>query len=459
MLFTNLTRDIEIGANSYALTVAGKTIVFDSGMHPEHEGEEALPNFGLLPDDCADAIILSHAHHDHLGTLPLLMRRQTRAPVFMSEATRIFADVMLHNSVNVMSRQREELGRTDLPMFTHREVDQSAWRWLGRPLHQRFSLDGERVSPASDDGEVTFEFFDAGHVLGAVGTLIRANGKTIFYAGDVNFQDQAISRAARFPSEHIDVLIMETTRGDAATPAGWTRATEVERLATAINETFARDGTVLIPVFALGKTQEMLAIFHDLMRRGQIPNVPIYIGGLSTKLTEIYDKLAHSTARLERDLQLLNHVGPFVLAGASARDAPIKPRHIYALSSGMMTEKTLSNAFARRMLGNPKNSIIFVGYADPKSPGGKLLLAKPGEEITLDPNFDPQPLRCKVERFGFSGHASRETIRAYVNNIAPSKVVLVHGDPPAVAWFKQKLTEDLPRSEIIVPTPGKPLEL
>jgi mRNA degradation ribonuclease J1/J2 len=77
----------------------------------------------------------------------------------------------------------------------------------------------------------------------------------------------------------------------------------------------------------------------------------------------------------------------------------------------------------------------------------------------LDPDFEPQPLRCKVEQFHFSGHASRETIRAYVNNVAPSKIVLVHGDPPAVAWFKHKLTDDLPKSEVITPTPGEMIEL
>lgn len=476
MQFINLTRDIEIGANCYALKIGGRTVVLDSGMHPEHEGEESLPNFGLLEPDSVDAIILSHAHHDHLGSLPVLMRRQPRAPVFMSEATRILADVMLHNSVNVMTRQREELGRTDLPMFTHKGVDEAAWRWMGRPLHQRYTLDGERVGngersrrarsggrgtsgATGDDGEVTFEFYDAGHVLGAVGTLFRAEGRTVFYSGDVNFEDQSISRAARFPEEHIDVLIVETTRGDHATPADYSRQKEERRLAGAINDAFARGGTVVMPLFALGKTQELLAMFHGMIQRGQIPQVPIYIGGLSAKLTEIYDKLAHTAPRLKPGLQLFDKVKPFVLAGPEALDTPIKPRRIYALSSGMMTEKTLSNVFARRILGDPAHSLVFVGYADPHSPAGRLRLADPDEAVTLDPDFEPQPVRCKVEQFHFSGHASREMIRAYVNNVAPSKVVLVHGDPPAVAWFRKALSADLPRTEVITPTPGQPVEL
>ncbi|HWB58119.1 MAG TPA: MBL fold metallo-hydrolase, partial [Chthoniobacteraceae bacterium] len=105
MRFTNLTRHVEIGANCYLLEVAGKRIVLDSGMHPRRESDPALPDFTLLPDDSVDAIVLSHAHHDHIGTLPILMRRQPLAPVFMSEPTRLLGDIMLHNSVNVMSRK------------------------------------------------------------------------------------------------------------------------------------------------------------------------------------------------------------------------------------------------------------------------------------------------------------------------------------------------------------------
>src|ERR1700733_334263 len=107
MHFTNLTRHIEIGANCYLLEVAGKRIVLDSGMHPKQESDLAMPDFSLLPDDSVDAIILSHAHHDHLGTLPVLMRRQPRAPVFMAPATVELSGVMLHNSVNVMTRRAE----------------------------------------------------------------------------------------------------------------------------------------------------------------------------------------------------------------------------------------------------------------------------------------------------------------------------------------------------------------
>jgi len=456
MEFLNLTRSVEIGANSYLLTLAGRGLL-DSGMHPKKEGQLALPHLDLLRGrPPAEAIFLSHAHHDHIGSLPVLTRWHPHAPVFTTEATAVLGEIMLHNSVNVMSRQREENGLTEYPLFTHREVDASAHQWRRVPLHRAFTIQGDR---AAGDEEVTFEFFDAGHVLGAAGILFRAEGRTVFYSGDVNFDDQTISRAARFPEAGIDVLIIETTRGDYATPEGFTRAGEEKRLAQAICDAFARGGAVVMPLFALGKTQELLVMLNDFRRRGQIPSCPIYIGGLGAKLTEAYDSLAHSAPRLRPEMQILDTTAPFVLAGRGAHETPIRPRRIYALSSGMMTEKTLSHTFAQRILSGPEHSLFFVGYADPESPAGRIRSAAPGAALELDADAGPKQIRCTVEQFSFSGHAPRERIVEYVRKLKPKKVLLVHGDPPAVAWFQETLKTVIPESEIVCPTPGVSLEI
>lgn len=457
LTFTNLTRQIEIGANCYCLDVAGKRLLLDSGLHPRLDGDPALPNHRLIPDGSADAILLSHAHQDHVGSLPVLMRRHPGAPVFMTEATRQLSDVMLHNSVNVMTKKREE-GVTSYPLFTHREVEIAVKRWRSVPLHTRFDVTGERLR-ADESADVSIEFFDAGHILGSVGTLIRAEGRTIFYAGDVQFDDQTLMQGARFPEHELDVLIMETTRGDRATPEGFTRAGEELRLAEAIHAQFQRGAAVLIPLFALGKTQELLAMFHGFRQRGLLGHGPIYIGGLGTKLTEIYDKLAHQTPRQKPSLDILNSVAPFTMAGKAADATPLKGGRIYAISSGMMTEKTLSNSFARQVLSDPAHALFFVGYADPLSPAGRIRATTPGGTVQLSPEYPPQPLRCAVEEFNFSAHATRESIRAYVNKVRPKKVILVHGDAPAVEWFRATLAADLPGSEILTPAPGIPLAL
>jgi Cft2 family RNA processing exonuclease len=456
--FINLTRKTEIGANCYYLEIAGERLILDCGMHPKNEGDEALPNLEAIADREVHAIIVSHAHQDHIGTLPVLMRRQPGAKVFMTEATADIGDALLHNSVNVMTRQREELGTTMYPLFTHRETNRATDLWRSCRFRQPVNLAGRRVKQRGG-AEVTFEFIDAGHVLGSAGVLLRAEGRTIFYSGDVNFDAQTIAQGAVFPESGVDVLIIETTRGDNPTPEGFTRAGEEQRLAEAIARAFERGGCVLMPVFALGKTQEALAMFHRFRRDKLLGSFPIYIGGLSARMTEIYDRFAITSRRNFPRLQLLEELEPFVLNGQTIGDAPAKPGRIYALSSGMMTPKTLSNIFARRVLSEPQHSIFFVGYADPLSPAGVLREAKPGDQVSLDPDEPAQELRCNIEKFQFSAHASRESIIAYVKKLAPKKVVLVHGDPAAVEWVRAQLAAELPGSDVIVPTPGVEMEL
>ena len=463
MKFINLTRRTEIGANSYYLEMGHHRLVLDCGMHPKETGEDALPNFKAIAGREIEAILVSHAHQDHIGTLPVLMRRLPTARVFMTEATAEIGSVLLHNSVNVMTRQREEIGRTVAglyPLFTHRETDRASERWRWCPMRQRISITGERA-PQREKDTLTFEFFDAGHVLGSSGILLRAEGQTVFYTGDVNFDDQTIMEAAVFPEEKIDVLIMECTRGDHAKPAGWTRPVEERRLAEAIATAFERRSCVLIPVFALGKTQELLAMLYKFRRESRTLSgeFPIYIGGLSSKMTDIYDRRAHMTRRQLPRLQLMREAAPFILNDETVRDAPLRPGRVYVLSSGMMIPKTLSNILARRLIENPQHSIFFVGYASPETPAGLLRDARTNGEVALDPDQPAQRVRCNIEQFQFSAHATREGLIDYAKKLSPGKIVLVHGDPPAVDWMRATLSAALPRSEIIVPAPGVELEL
>ncbi len=450
--FTSLAPQREIGASCFLLELGEARIALDSGTHPKREGSETLPRLDDLPFDSLDAIVLTHAHLDHSGALPVLVREHPSARVFMSEPTRSLADALLHNSVNVMTSKREDLGIHAYPLYTHRELERIFPAWetpaYERPFH---------VSAAED---VTCEFFEAGHILGAVAPLFEFRGRRFLYTGDIHTEDQTIARAARLPEGHLDTVIVETTRGGVARAADYTRDKEKHRLADAINGILDRRGAVLIPVFAMGKTQELLVMLHELKLDGVIPHAPIHIGGLGTKMTTIYDRLAARSRRNYPGFKILEEIDLIVCSSRKrATQVEFKPGCIFALSSGMMTENTVSNVFARQLLSDPRSGILFVGYADPDSPAGKILAASPGDEIRLDPRRPAHALKCQVEKFDFSGHATREDICDFLESAAPKNVVLIHGDTDAVAWFEAEMARRLPGARVIVPEPGKPYEL
>jgi Cft2 family RNA processing exonuclease len=150
----------------------------------------------------------------------------------------------------------------------------------------------------------------------------------------------------------------------------------------------------------------------------------------------------------------MEETAPFVLNGPTIQDAPARAGRIYALSIGMMTPKTLSNIFARRLVENPQHSVFFVGYADPESPAGLLRDVAPGGDVVLDPDGPAVRARCNIEQFQFSAHATRETLIDYAKRLSPRKIVLVHGDPPAVECRRATLATERPLTENIVPAPG-----
>jgi len=448
MIFKSLCRHAGIGANSYLLQTEDARIVLDAGMHPKHEAGEAVPHYEFLEPGSADSIVITHSHLDHVGTLPVFLGSQPQAKVFLSPETAELAMAMLHNSVNVMQSKRVELGIAEYPLFEHRELDEIENALETRNTERPFDLDPK--------GTVRATFHDAGHILGSVGVTIHAEGKRVFYTGDVNFEHSTLQKGALFPTEPVDALIVETTRGEQSRRADYSRSAEEDEFAEAIRKVIERKGSVLIPVFAMGKTQEVLAMLHRFKKEGLIPkSTPVYIGGLSTKMTLVYDRFSERSRRHLPGFRFLKDME--VEAGSKKRKGPIpfSSGCIYALSSGMMSEKTVSNNFARQgVLENKKHGLFFVGYADPETPGGRIRLAKPGDHVLLDPAYPPVPLHCETRIFDFSGHSTREAIMDYIVQVRPKKAFLVHGDDAATEWFRAEIHRRLPETEAIVPIPG-----
>ncbi len=191
---TNLNPDADIGASAWLVEIDDHRILLDAGMHPKREGREGLPMFGKAGNAEVDAIAISHCHHDHVGALPVACRHFPKAHVLMSELSYFIVERVLHNSVNVMMRQRDELGIREYPLYTHDEVDDLAPQFQGFKYNREIEWAAFHKTRAGRPSP-TLEFFDAGHTLGSAGILIRGKRETLFYTGDVCFHDQTILRS------------------------------------------------------------------------------------------------------------------------------------------------------------------------------------------------------------------------------------------------------------------------
>jgi Cft2 family RNA processing exonuclease len=451
---TNLNPDTDIGASAWLVEIDEHRILLDAGMHPKREGRDALPIFKAAKNNDLDAIAISHCHHDHVGALPVACRHFPKAHVLMPELSYFLAERVLHNSVNVMTRQRDELGIREYPLYSHDEVDDIAPQFQGFKYNREIEWGSFQKSRAGLPSP-TLEFFDAGHTLGSAGILIRGKKETLFYTGDVCFHDQTILRSARFEDVKADVLVMETTRGNREVPKGFTRENEIDRLAEAIHEAQRRKGCILIPSFALGRTQEMLALLALMMREKKLKEQPIYIGGLGRVFTEIYDLEAHRMHRQHTNLQLNEALQLIVLEKGAAEKMKLSGGKIFVITAGMMSENTAAHDLAARMIGDERQSIFFVGYADPDSPAGRLKSAKRGETFVFSPSAGRVALKCDLQDFDLTAHANREDLLEFVGQVSPRAVLLGHGGDDSRQWFEEQICARWPKMKIIQPQPGK----
>jgi Cft2 family RNA processing exonuclease len=458
VFITNLNPDTDIGASGWLVEMDEHRILLDAGMHPKREGRDALPLYSKAGHLDVDAIALSHCHHDHIGSLPVACRRFPRAHVLMTELSYFLIERVLHNSVNVMTRQRDELGIREYPLYSHDEVDDIAPQFQGFKYNREIEWAAFQKSRAGLPSP-TLEFFDAGHTLGSAGILLRGKKETVFYTGDVCFHDQTILCAARFDGVKADVLVMETTRGNRETPKDFTREKEIDRLVAAIHEAQKRKGCILIPSFALGRTQEMLAMLALLMREGKLKEQPIYIGGLGRVFTEIYDLEAHRTHRNHLDLQLHEALQLIVLEKGQAEKMKLSGGKIFVITAGMMSENTAAHDLAVRMIGDERQNIFFVGYADPDSPAGRLRATKHGETFVFSPSAGRLTRKCDLQEFDLTAHANREELLEFVGQVSPRTVLLGHGDDTARRWFEEQIRERWPKIKILQPQPGVPIQV
>jgi Cft2 family RNA processing exonuclease len=416
----------EIGANCYYLNINGIGIILDCGMHPQKTGLNSLPKFDLLADKPTDYILISHAHQDHLNALPFLIKIFPHLKIITTPQTRAVAELTLHNAISILKRQVDE---SEFEIYSRDEVDLLIKSINYKSYNEKFTLDSLNSS-----AEIEAEFFDAGHIIGSAGIMLNTASKKIFFTGDINLSTQTLLSGANLPSEKVDILITETTYGatDSSEINNWEK--EIERFSSSINKVINNGGSVLIPVFALGKLQEILATIWLQMQRNRITGVDIYTGGIGNKINRIYDYNRYVIKINEKEL-MLSDIPQKNLNELKDFDDLFKFPSIVLASSGMMIESTYSFMLAKRWLHKKDSAIFTVGYMDPSTPGSIISKARRGDKIQLAERDKKVEIKCSIKNFRFSAHSKREELVSLVKKLNPDKIVLIHGDKEAINWM------------------------
>ena len=435
----------EVGASAHLLDIDGARLLLDAGSHPRHEGLASLPRYDLAPD--VDAILITHAHLDHVGSLPLAIKRFPRARIYWSRATEMLSIRQLHASVAVM-RKEEEAGRYGEPLlFHHDEVEQLGWR--GWPV-----VNGQPMRIATPS-RVDVTPFATGHLLGGQGFVVESSTARVVYTGDFCGHAREMQPAAEPPRLKADVLIMEGTYGATAEYTGDGYENEVERFAAGLERVLSRGGSVLVPAFALGRTQEILVMLRRLMGRRRIPRVPVRVSGLGRAMSEVHDRCRDEPSMFPRRWRLSRW--PLVIESHELAnfDHLLARPAIYVLTSGMMMPGTSSAIAAERMISHERHGIFFVGWVDPSLLGHRVQQTPVGEWIEFQKGRPMTRRRTQdLDRFWFSGHADRQRLLAMVEHFDPRHVVLVHGEEPALAWLAENIS---PRRQVHRPAVGEKL--
>ena len=430
VLFTALGGGGEIGASCFLVQQGTNDVLIDCGIHPKKEGEEALPALSLLSRP-PTAVVVSHAHIDHCGAVPYLLRLFPTTDCYTTIPTRDIMDRMLHNSVAVMETIGDEQNIPEYPLYSHRDVDKALKRLYAMEYVEEFGIDFALPH--------RFSFHPAGHVLGSASILLKTGTHTLFYTGDICATNQELLAGLEpLDKEHkVDTLVIECTKG-ADDRQSKTFAKEIRPFAQEIKRVLQNGGVVLVPCFALGRCQELLTVISRLIEKGELPDVPVYASGLGRAIHEIY--LRHSDyLRPDADLRPLDEyesVGD--VWDPEVRRALLAEPAIIVATSGMMIENTPSAMLAKEMVKHQHHGIFFVGYLDPDTLGYQVLHAKTGDALVFDRGGNPAKIRLENRQtFSFSAHAPREDLHSVIEHIQPRNIVFVHGDIEAIERMRE----------------------
>jgi metallo-beta-lactamase family protein len=425
-----------VTGSKYMLQIDNRNILLDCGLF---QGLKNLRqrNWETPPFDVAsiEAVVLTHAHIDHSGFLPVLMKHGYQGPVYCTSGTAALCGILLPDSGHLQEEEagyltRHKYARHDpaLPLYTREDAEKTLK--LLRPVDFDTDLDL--------GGGVHVRFTPAGHILGSAWVTFMQNGFRVVFSGDVGRLVDPVMNPP-VPVEHCDILVCESTYGDRLHPAD----NPLDELAKVIHRTAKRGGVVLVPAFAVGRTQALLHLISELKKARAIPDIPVYLNSpLAIDATEIYAAHAGEHRLSAQACRELFGVAEFIRSEEASRalNTSEGPAIILA-GSGMATGGRVVHHL-RTLLPDPKNTVLLAGFQAPGTRGEAL--QKGAEEIKIFGEY--VPVRAEImDLDSMSAHGDYLEIIEWLRGIKvkPRRMFLTHGEPPAADAFRKHIERHL----------------
>ena len=430
-----------IGASCTLVEVAETRLLIDCGVR--FDPRNPLPDLSQLTGKPLDAVLVTHAHTDHTGALPVVFEAFTGVPVYATPPTMELLNILLRDALKIMSSPERE---GELALYTDTQMQRLLESLV--PVHH-----GHRVSV----GQVEATYLPASHILGASMIHLATPAGSILFTGDCSVSAQLTVPALTRPRFEAEIVVSEATYGERLHEDR--KAAErrlLQHIATIVND----GGRVLIPAFAVGRAQEILLILKRAFRRDEIPPVPVFVDGMVRTVCGVYGRYERYVSRvLAHEIRHAGHpfytdlIQPVERAADRQKVLQSGPSVIVA-SSGMLSGGA-SVHYARELVARDKDAILITGYQDEESPGRALLDLVQGEGLRqIRLGEDLVDVRCRVDKYGLSAHADRLQMITLLEGLRPRTVVLVHGDQSA----RLALARGLKCPDVVIPEDGEQVE-
>ncbi len=452
-----------VTGSKHVLEVGGSRVLLDCGLYQGRRAESERRNRNLPFDPASiDAVLLSHAHVDHSGSLPTLVRNGFRGRIHATAATADLAAILLRDTAYIqrhdleyLNKRRRRKGLPALePVYTDDDVDETIARFDGVDYGKTI-----RVAPA-----VAATFRDAGHILGSsiveVDATERGRTKRVVFTGDLGRPEMPILRDP-YQSRRADVLITESTYGARL----HSRTTDVEsKLERLVNDVARRRGKIVIPSFAVGRTQRVLYVLHTLVRDGRVPEIPVYVDSpLAVSATEIFrrhpecfDAEMNQLLR-ERDDPLGEGRATFVTDVRDSKKLNRRPGPMIIISASGMCEAGRVLHHLKNTITSTRNAVLIVGYQAEHTLGRRIAERRRRVRIF----GDEYRLRARVEVIDeLSSHADSDGLVDFAEGLSkyPERTIIVHGSEEQSLGLARRLTEN-GFENVSVPVDGETFEL